>query len=673
MNQRTDSKVLFVQQIQSHIQSLCNLLGSDTTAPAPSNVIERCAVGTRMLAGTCSIMGFPDWEHTLLAYEEFLVRYNETGTLWEERVAQVTSELVEKEEVLAAAYGKGGGADAGSFVHADELTALRNEIAILQESITTAAEAPPEPRSTPAVTGEPMGAPAIATDRLDPMSGVVTELKNVYQSLVVGLEAGAFASREWSSGEIADTRNQLCFLDFYLCSIEQMIEHRSPSAITQKCNLLPLKTVLNDFANEVSGAGTRALDIVLSDDNTQIDPRLLTTAGTILQGMITDVFDRSEGDALGISVGVKENRGALHWLLTDNGDNFISDSQLDHEDQLAFYPGLKRVRKMLARYHGVLWVEPRDDRQVRFEFTLPASKSSDSFMIWGEGPGTFGVRSTQLCDLMALDVAPGGHDSYGEFLTLDNKRVPLLKLDVFFKDAPAGGRYVAIIGSLEKRVGFYVPDEGTLVEGKALEGVIPVWQGPAHLVAQIEDRRFALLDADQILEEYLDATGDLDTEGVSGGVAEDESDKSTSQASFDSNVMTPPDHFSPTQLADDVDVLVVEQSETLRGVLTDILTSNGIRATFVGEVDEAIGLIRTRAPHVIISEFRMPTMAAKILVETLDNEGKSIPVLVTTSQSGKTADLLVEKLGAAGYLSKPLNRNEVASRVSGFLTERAQA
>jgi hypothetical protein len=41
---------------------------------------------------------------------------------------------------------------------------------------------------------------------------------------------------------------------------------------------------------------------------------------------------------------------------------------------------------------------------------------------------------------------------------------------------------------------------------------------------------------------------------------------------------------------------------------------------------------------------------------------------VTTSQSGKTADLLVEKLGAAGYLSKPLSATQVTSNLSSYLS-----
>jgi len=63
-------------------------------------------------------------------------------------------------------------------------------------------------------------------------------------------------------------------------------------------------------------------------------------------------------------------------------------------------------------------------------------------------------------------------------------------------------------------------------------------------------------------------------------------------------------------------------------------------------------------------------MAAKKLVDKLKNEGWHIPVLVTTSQKGKTADLLVEKLGVNGYLSKPLEAEDVASRIQDILGAR---
>jgi len=505
------------------------------------------------------------------------------------------------------------------------------------------------------------------------MGGVVAELKHVYQSLVDELDSGAFGKRDWSSDRIADLRSHLLFLDFYACSLEQMIKRIDPSSPVHTCTLLPLKTVLCDFANEITDAGDHVLDIVLSGEQTQIDPRLLPTVGAILQQMIIDTFNRSEGYALAVTIDVTENRGAIRWRVTDNGNNFITDSQLDHEDQLAFYPGLKDVRKILSRHHGALWVEPCPEENVRFEFTTPVTKGEDSFLVWGSGAGMFGVRSAQLCYLMPMGEAPHGDDSFGEFLTIDGKRVPLFKLESLFNEAPRGGDTIAVIGSLEKRIAFYVTGKGKLTWGKALEGVVPVWEGPPHLVAQVDDRRMALLVADQVLEGYLEVTGGLNAEVVSGGVVDDESELSNSQATFDSLEHTPPDLIPQVEDVDDVDVLVVEQSESLRCALYDIFRQRRIHAAFAEGVDEALELIHARSPRVIISEFRMPTMAAKVLVEALGKESNAIPVLVTTSQSGKTADLLVEKLGVAGYLSKPLNHDEVASRIGGFLTERARA
>jgi CheY-like chemotaxis protein len=700
MSTQNNSEALIIKQVGSHARSLCELLACDTAAPAPPDVVERCAVATRMLAGTSSLMGLYAWEEVLTAYEALLARYREAGLPWDERIAQYTSELIEREEMLVAAHEADATVEIEHLVSAEELAALVEEATVLRDTVgpegdqqpthsvpqpaetpvppaaraqTVEAPVPPAAQPRPAPT-PPVARREVAAGATDtPMGGVVAELERVYQSLAGDLSSEAFATREWSPDQIATIRSHLYFLNFYACSLEEMIKRKDPSVPVKRCSLLPLKTVLSAFANEVSDAENRALDILLAGEQTQIDPRLLPPIGAILQQMIVDTFKRSEGTALAIAIQATANRGAIRWRFADNGNNFITDSQVDHEDQLAFYPGLKDVRKILSRHHGALWVEPRLEEDVRFEFTTPVSSQEDSFVTWGSGGGLFCVRSAQVCDLMPVDQAPRSEDSFGEFLTIDSKRVPLVKLESLFNEAPRGGDTIAVIGSLEKRVAFYVAGSGKTAEGKTLHGVVPVWQGPPHLVAEVGDRRMALMVADQVLEGYLDVTGGLNTEIVSGGVVDDESELSNSQATFDSDDQTPPDQISQDEDVDEVDVLVVEQSESLRCVLYDIFRQRRIHAAFAEGVDEAIELIHARSPRVIISEFRMPTMAAKVLVEALSKDSNAIPVLVTTSQSGKTADLLVEKLGVAGYLSKPLDHDEVAARIGGFLTEGARA
>lgn len=680
MSQQVDSRTLFIKQVEHHTASLCELLACDTMEPAPSAMLERCAVSTRMLAGTSALMGCEAWERALTCFEELLFRYGESGLRWDDRIAQVTSELIEREEMLVSAYASDVSTDLSTVADADGLVALCDEMSTLQEAIATAIrEAPPEAqRGAPhrvaadcvALDSDADGPPEEDPEAASAMAGVAREVREITRTLIRGMESGAFARRDWESPEIADIRAQLCYLEFYACAVAQMIDRRSGDLPVPQSALRPLSIVLTDFANEVSGSGEKTLDIVLSGGETMIDPRLLPTMGAVLQRMITDVFNRSEGEALAITIRVGERGGALLWQLSDNGNNFISDSRLDHEDQLAFYPALREARKMLGKYHGVLWVEPRHDREVRFSFTTPSSTSVESFIVWGESQRAFAVRSVQLCDLVPSGTAPKGEDSSGEFLTIDNRRVPLFSLDVIFKEAPSKGDMIAVIGSLERRVGFYVPDSGALRQGKTMDAGIPVWQGPEHLVAEIDGKPVALIDADKILQVYMELMGGLSSESISGGVVEDESEVASGQAPYDSDKRNPPDHKS-REAEDGVDVLVVEQSESLRAALDDILGRHRIRTRFAGEIGEAIEMIRRHKPSVVVSEFRMPTMAAKRIVETMNREGISIPVLVTTSQSGRTADLLVEKLGVAGYLSKPLVAEQVTARIVGLLGEKA--
>jgi CheY-like chemotaxis protein len=257
-------------------------------------------------------------------------------------------------------------------------------------------------------------------------------------------------------------------------------------------------------------------------------------------------------------------------------------------------------------------------------------------------------------------------DAYGEYVALDTRRVPLLSLDAIFPEAPTGGSHIAVLGLLEKAVAFYVPGEGTQKTGLVLGDSIPVWKGIPHDVVRVDGRRVPLLDAGDILRTYLSITGTLNVEAVP--VAEEIKDAPPLRVSPSAPSAPRGVTEAPAENDGAVEVLVIEQSETTRTMLNDILSRQRIRAAFASDVEEALSLISAQPPRVIISEFRIPTMAAKKIVDKLREAGQEIPVIVTTSQSGKTADLLVEKLGAAGYLSKPLSASQVTSNLSGYLS-----
>ena len=645
-----DSRTLFARQIRAQCETLCELLACTAGHPAPEAVLERCKVGVRMLAGTMSIVGLDDWARLLESFGQLLTIHGSRRLPWDDRIAQLVFELIEKQELLASCSELSGEEAGRNSVPAEGVLAMIEEVELLRQEAETA---------------EPVR-PARAEGTIDPerFGRVAAELAAACERVLAAVTSDPWQSRTADTITIEDLRRGLGTIEFYAQAMDRIVATVEETVITPKCDVAPLETALMDFARELVRGTGRKLQIRLRASDAEVEPALLPAVYWILHAMVSDVFERCDEPSLEIDIDCCERHGALHWSLRDNGENFLSDSKLDHDDQVAFYPGLRHVVRTLREHHGTLAVEPNGGRQTRFEFTLPTSLQAEALWVWEKSGLMMAARGVQVVDVIPVQTDTRREDVYGEYVALDTRRVPLLSLDAIFPEAPTSGSYIAVLGLLEKAVAFYVPGEGTLKTGVALGDSIPVWKGIPHDVVRVDGRRVPLLDAGDILRTYLSITGTLNVESVAAPPVTREAPPQRVNPAL----------VSPQALADPalendgaIEVLVIEQSETTRTTLSDILSRQRIRASFANDVEEALSLIMASAPRVIISEFRIPTMAAKQIVDRLREAGQDIPVIVTTSQSGKTADLLVEKLGAAGYLSKPLSATQVTSNLSGYL------
>jgi CheY-like chemotaxis protein len=647
-----DSRTLFARQVRSQCETLCELLACSAGHPVPSQLLERCRVSVRMLAGTMQVVDLDDWARLLASVDTLLSIHGERRLPWDDRIAQLVFELIEKEELLASCHEKDG--ESGwSSIPAQEVQALINEVELLRQECETA---------DPVQSNAPEG----STDP-ERLSRVAAELRAACERVMATISAEPWQARTADTITIEDLRRGLGTIEFYAQAMDRIVASVEEAVVTPRRDLAPIETALFDFSRELVRGTGRTLVIRIDTQSAEMEPALLPAAYWILHAMVADIFERCDGPSLEIRIDACERHGALHWTVNDDGENYFSDSRLDHEDQLAFYPGLRHVVRTLREHHGTLAVEPNGGRDARFQFTLPASTQAESLLAWEKGGTAWTVRAAQVIDVIPAQTDTRRGDAYGDFVMADGQRVPLLRLDTIFPEAPAGGSYIAVLGVLEKKVAFYVPGEGTHVAGVVLGDSIPVWKGMPHEVARVDGRRVPLIDAGDILRAYLSITGTL-TDDLSNTALNDHDDSGMEcETPAREPAPAPGKTAEPEANGSVADVVVIEQSESTRGTLTSILASQGIHASFAGDVDEALELIAARPPRLIISEFRIPTMAAKRIVDQLRESGRDIPVLVTTSQSGSTADLLVEKLGAAGYLSKPLTASQVATQISGYV------
>ena len=314
----------------------------------------------------------------------------------------------------------------------------------------------------------------------------------------------------------------------------------------------------------------------------------------------------------------------------------------------------------------MLWVEPEGRSSVRFAFTTPLSKTKQSFQVWGEGDNSFAVLSTQLCSIKPEGEAEIKSDARGDHLVIDGQRVPLIKLELLYSEAPEQGENIAIIGALEKRFAFYIGDDGRIEEGEWLKDTVSTWKGHVRGVAQLEQGRVPLVEAEDLMKKYINASGDTYDEEISGGVVSDDKDLSQGQTTFEKDSASPPELNTASDV---LDVLVVEHSSAVIEVFESIFNRANFKFKVVESVEAAIATLKSGKTRLIISEFRMPAMAAKVIVDTMNDEGLDIPLLVTTSHSGANARLLVEKLRVSGYLSKPLDEESVFAKVNNYFQD----
>ena len=641
-----DSRALFARQVRSQCETLCELLACTAGSLVPEPTLERCKVSIRMLAGTMLVVDLNDWTQLLGSVESLLSVIGQRRLAWDERLAQLVFELIEKEELLASCHERDGEQGGRNAVSPQEVAALIAEVDALREELETAESVIPTPPVTAPIESERMGR-------------VATELGAACERVLAAIASEEWQTRTTDSVSVESVRRALGTIGFYAQAMDHIVASVEESVAVPKCDVVPIETALDDFARELVRETNRELEIRINADTLEMEPTLMPAAYWILHAMVADIFERCDEAKMEIEIEMADRNGAIHFRVRDNGETFLSDSRLDHEDQLAFYPGLRHVVRTLKEHHGTLAVEPGGGKEARFAFTLPSTTLSEPLMVWERAGHTFAARASQVVDVVATTGNLRKAGSYGEHIMIHGRRVPLLKLDVLFPDAPPANSHIVVLGALEKHVAFYTPGEGVSKLGVVLGDSIPVWRGIPHDVVRVDGRRVPLMDADDILRGYLSITGTLNADAISAAVSEERELTERDLVHDVAEVADAP--------VGEPEVLVIEQSESTRNALNDILTRQRVRANFAGDVDEALSLIRNGEPRVIISEFRIPTMAAKKIVDLLREQGRSIPVLVTTSQSGKTADLLVEKLGASGYLSKPLSASQVASQLSAFL------
>ena len=119
-------------------------------------------------------------------------------------------------------------------------------------------------------------------------------------------------------------------------------------------------------------------------------------------------------------------------------------------------------------------------------------------------------------------------------------------------------------------------------------------------------------------------------------------------------------------------VLVVEDDPDLGDTIVTFLKEEGLDAKLARDGDQAMRLVDQLSPAVMILDLMMPRRDGFSVLRELRADGRiaNLPVIVVTAIFGLSERLYATELGAADYVTKPFELDELVERVRNVLASR---
>jgi DNA-binding SARP family transcriptional activator len=119
-------------------------------------------------------------------------------------------------------------------------------------------------------------------------------------------------------------------------------------------------------------------------------------------------------------------------------------------------------------------------------------------------------------------------------------------------------------------------------------------------------------------------------------------------------------------------VLVVEDEIVTREHLVAVLTGAGYEVVAAEDGADALLLMSRRPFDLILSDIVMPLLDGFKLLEVVRDKRIETPVVFVTGRTGSASEATALQLGAADYITKPINREVLLRRLANALRARAE-
>ena len=116
----------------------------------------------------------------------------------------------------------------------------------------------------------------------------------------------------------------------------------------------------------------------------------------------------------------------------------------------------------------------------------------------------------------------------------------------------------------------------------------------------------------------------------------------------------------------EITLLVVEDDNTLREVLSYNLRKEGYNVLEASDGGKAIELVRTGNPALVILDLMLPVMSGLEVCRVIQSE-RQTPIIMLTAKTEEVDRVVGLEMGADDYVTKPFSMRELLARVKAVL------
>src|ERR1700704_2628472 len=118
-------------------------------------------------------------------------------------------------------------------------------------------------------------------------------------------------------------------------------------------------------------------------------------------------------------------------------------------------------------------------------------------------------------------------------------------------------------------------------------------------------------------------------------------------------------------------ILIVDDEANARTALAELLRDEGYEVETAADAFKALGKYESFAPHIVVTDLKMPGMDGIELVKKIRATDEVTGIIVMTAFGAVQSAIGARRAGAAEYLTKPLNFEELLVVLAKVLENQA--